>query len=106
MFTPSDFMLIVWLATNVAFTLSFVMGRGWWTEPLGWTMLLFALSVDALLALIVYGIVFGQAIDEPYRLAVAVAGTLASIAKFVILLVERDRGRRIHAATTIERIDQ
>jgi len=94
-FTPSDWALIACLPAAIIFLLVFVVGRPrtWHRDPLGWVIALYALSVVELLGLVVYGIVFGQRVEEIPRLIVSVQLFLALAAKVAILFVERHRGR-------------
>lgn len=93
--SPSDYILIGCLIASLAFAVNFSVGRPrvWYLDPLGWVIFLQALSVTALLGLIVYGIVFGQKVDEPWRLAVAGLLFVSLVSKNVILHLERERGR-------------
>ncbi len=56
---------------------------------------LYSISVDALLFLIIWGIIFGQKIDEPYRLLVALVIFLSLSAKAFMLHYERRRHGRL-----------
>ena len=91
----SDLVLLLCLAAGLLFSSTFALGspRVWFRDPLGWVIFLYSLSVDALLFLIVYGIVFGQKIEEPYRLAISLALLGALLSKIWILHQERVQGR-------------
>lgn len=105
-FDPSDFALMACLVAAVDFSGAFALGRPrvWPRDPLGWVIFLYSLAVVALLVLIVYGIVFGQKVDEPYRFAIAVFLLGSLIAKRWILHRERVKGRRANERPAIERI--
>lgn len=96
MFTPSDIALIGCFFVALALTIYFALGkpRVWFRDRLGWVLFGYALATDALLALIVYGVVFGQRVEEPLRLLVALALGAALIAKIWAIFRERRRGRR------------
>lgn len=93
--TASDWMLLLCILPLTYFAVRFSTGwpRSWFKDPLGWVIFLFNISILALLGLIVYGIVFGQAISEPYRLTVSTAVFLSACAKAFMLERERYRGR-------------
>lgn len=93
--TPSDVLFVVSLGLSVVALLVFAVGkpRVWPRDPLGVVIFFYALSVFALLALIVYGIVFGQPVIEPIRFAVALGLAIALVAKTRAFIVERRRGR-------------
>lgn len=99
MLTPSDITLVACLVPAFAFAILFFLGiRGWYRDALGWTMFLYALSVLALLGLIVFGIVFGQKVDEVPRMLVAGSVFLAMTAKLVLLIHGRIIGHRERVA--------
>lgn len=93
--SASDWMLLLCLLPLSYFGVRFSLGspRSWFKDPLGWVIFLFNISVLALLFLIVYGIVFGQPISEPWRLLVATSVFLSACAKDIMLERERRRGR-------------
>lgn len=93
--TFSDYLLIGCLVSALVFALNFSLGppRVWFRDPLGWVIFAQALSVFALLALIVYAVVFGQKVDEAIRIPVTALLFLSLIGKNVILHIERTRGR-------------
>lgn len=102
---PSDIALIVDLALAVVLALYFAIGhpRVWFRDRLGWVVFGYACAVVALLALIVYGIVFGQKVDEPIRLAVGAALAVALVAKTRAVHNERRRGRLAGARSSSDR---
>ena len=106
---PSDAALIADLMLASIFALYFALGRPrvWYRDRLGWVIFGYALSVVALLGLIVYGIVFGQKVDEPIRLAVALGLAGALVAKTWSVYRERRAGRLAgeRPFTLDERID-
>ena len=69
-------------------------------DRLGWVIFYYALATVALLFLIVWGIVFGQPIDEPFRFAVAGALAVALVWKTYAIISERRAGRRERMRTT------
>ena len=93
--SPSDVALLLDLALAVALAGVFIFGtKGWTRDPLGWVIAYYALSVVALLFLIVWGIVFGGPIIEPIRLLVAASLAVALLWKTHAIITERRRGRR------------
>lgn len=92
----SDAVLVLAFLTGLEFSGAFAFGRPrtWFHDPLGWVIFLYSLAVDALLFLIVFGIVFGQKVDEPYRVVIAVLLWGSLLAKRWILHTERKRGRQ------------
>lgn len=94
-FTASDATLILDLVLAVALVLVFALGnRAWVRDRLGWVIFYYGLATVALLGLIVFGIVAGQKVDEPVRLAVAGALAVALGWKTYAIIDERRRGRR------------
>lgn len=91
--TPSDVALVLCVPFAAWFWLSYGLGSPWYRSALGVVTFLHSLSVACLLFLIVYAIVFGQKVDEPWRLLVAVVLFFALVSKAVILHVERRNGR-------------
>lgn len=94
--SPSDWALIIDLVLAVVLAVVFALGRPrvWFRDRLGWVIFSYALATVALLSLIVWGIGFGQPIDEPYRFAVAFCLGLALVAKTVTIIRERRAGRQ------------
>lgn len=92
---PSDVTLVADLALAIALALYFALGRPrvWYRDRLGWVIFGYALAVVALLGLIVYGIVFGQKVDEPIRFVVGAGLGVALIAKLRAIHMERVAGR-------------
>lgn len=90
---PSD--LLIFAATPFVawFTISYGLGSPWYKHPLGVLTLLMSLSTCGLLLLIIYAMVTGGRIDEPWRALVGLGLLVASIGKVIILHVERRRGR-------------
>jgi hypothetical protein len=108
--TASDVAFFACFPAAVIFLLTFTLGppRSWIHDRLGWVVALYALAVVELLGLIVYGVVFGQRIEEGPRLIVGAQLFVALVAKIVILYVERHTGRiesKRHRATSTERKD-
>lgn len=99
---PSDYTLILDLALGVFLALYFALGkpRVWFRDRLGWVIFGYACAVVALLALIVYGIVFGQKVDEPFRFLVGGALAAALISKTWAIHNERRRGRLAGASSS------
>jgi hypothetical protein len=103
--TPSDIAFFACLPAAVVFLLVFTLGapRSWIHDRLGWVVALYALAVVELLGLIVYGVVFGQRVDEVPRLVVGLTLFLALVAKVAIVLVERRTGRLARRLSPTER---
>lgn len=102
-FDPSDYALLVDFILAVALAAYFSLGRPrtWYRDSLGWVVFGYAVAVVALLGLIVYGIVFGQKVDEPFRFLVGAILGVALIAKMVSVYGER-RKARVDAARFTE----
>lgn len=92
---PSDYSLVLDLLLALALMVYFAAGkpRVWYRDRLGWVLFGYAAAVSALLLLIVYGIVFGQKVDEPYRLVVGIGLAIAFVAKIRAIHIERKLGR-------------
>lgn len=92
---PSDITLIIDALLAVFLAGYFALGRprAWFRDRLGWVIFGYALAVVALLALIVYDIVFGQKVDEPVRFVVGAALGVALVAKTRAIHNERRAGR-------------
>lgn len=91
--TTSDIFLVLAMPFAIWFVITYGALSPWYRHPLGVVTFLHSLSVSSLLFLIVWGIVFGQKVDEPYRLAIAALLFLALVSKVIILHVERHNGR-------------
>lgn len=91
--TTSDTLLLLCVPFAGWFVLSYGLLSPWYRYWLGIVTFLHSTSVALLLFLIVWGIVFGQKVDEPYRLAISALLLFALISKVVILHVERRNGR-------------
>ncbi|UYL87154.1 membrane protein [Microbacterium phage OscarSo] len=94
--TPSDIALAIDFVLAVMLALVFALGRprSWVRDRLGWVIFYYAVTTVALLFLIVWGIVFGQPIDEPFRFTVAAALAVALGWKTYAIVSERRAGRR------------
>ena len=94
--TPSDVSLVVDFILAVTLALVFALGRprSWIRDRLGWVIFYYAISTVAILFLIVWGIVFGQPIPEPFRLLVGTALALGLAWKTWAIISERRAGRR------------
>ena len=94
---PSDVLLVLCVLPAIWFVLSYGIASPWWrVRQHGWlgvVTFLHSLSVALLLSLIVYGIVFGQAVTEPFRVAIASLLLFALTLKVAILHYERREGR-------------
>lgn len=92
---PSDYALVIDFVLAVVLALFFSLGRPrvWYRDRLGWVIFGYAVAVVALLGLIVYGIVFGQKVDEPIRFVVGAGLGVALVAKLRAIYLERKRGR-------------
>lgn len=91
--TLSDVLLILSLPLAYLFLANYGTLSPWYREPVGQATFLNSLSNALLLTLIVYGIVFGQAIGEIQRVLVAGMVFIALLYKNGVLLWERHRGR-------------
>ena len=92
---PSDVTLLIDLILAVILAVYFAAGRPrtWYRDRLGWVIFGYAAATVALLALIVYGIVFGQKVVEPVRLLVGSALGVALASKTWSVYRERREGR-------------
>lgn len=92
---PSDVALLIDLGLALILATYFALGRPrtWFLDRLGWVIFGYAVAVVALLALIVYGIVFGQRVTEPLRFLVGGGLGVALIAKTWSVYRERREGR-------------
>ena len=93
----SDGFLIYCLLPSAAFFLTYVAASPWWrVKKYGWlgvVTVLHSFSTLLLLLLIVYGIVFGQKLDESYRVFVAFVLAASLTFKYIVFLIERRKGR-------------
>jgi hypothetical protein len=98
----SDVLLFLCVLPASWFWASYGLGSPWWrVKQHGWlgvVTFMHATAVMLLLVLIVYGITFGQKVDEPYRVSISSLLLFALISKVVILHYERRQGRleRLH----------
>lgn len=92
---PSDLVLLVDFVLALVLLGVFALGRPrtWYTDPLGWVIFYYALSVVALLFLIGWAIVLGQRLDEIFRFLIAVGLGAGLIWKTTAVVGERQRGR-------------
>lgn len=93
---PSDIALVADFILAISLAMIFALGRPrtWMQTSLGWVIFYYAISTVALLFLIVWSIVFGQKIDEIYRLLIAVGLGSALVWKMVAIIRERRIGRQ------------
>lgn len=95
--TVSDVLLMLCVIPAAWFVLAYGIGSPWWRVGrhgwLGVVTFLHSLSIALLLTLIVYGIVFGQRVDEPYRVVISALLIVALTSKCVLLHHERREGR-------------
>lgn len=89
----SDVLLMLSLPLAYLFVVNYGSLSPWYREPVGQATFLNSTSNALLLTLIVYGIVFGQAIGEGARAVVAAMVFLALLYKNGVLIWERRRGR-------------
>lgn len=94
-FDPSDYALLIDFILALFLALYFSVGRPrtWYRDRLGWVIFGYAVAVVALLGLIVYGIVFGQKVDEPIRFLVGGLLGVALVAKTWSVYRERREAR-------------
>lgn len=92
---PSDVLLFADFMLAIALAAYFALGkpRVWPRDRLGWVIFGYAVAVVALLGLIVYGVIFGQRVDEPFRIVVLGGLGVALVAKTRAIYLERRRGR-------------
>ena len=94
--TPSDIVLLYCGAAAAAFFVVYTLTAAWWrVRRYGWLGVVTALhsfSIMCLLFLIIYAIIFGQKVDEGYRLAVSIAVAVALTSKSIVYIHERVRG--------------
>lgn len=91
--TVSDYMLLIFAAGVLWFTLDYGLGSPWWRGPIGYVVLAYSLSVLALMFLIIWGIVAGERVDEWVRQIVGVTLIGGIVGKIVILRVSRREGK-------------
>lgn len=93
--TPSDIVLLIDFVLAFVVAAYFALGspRTWVHDALGWVIFGYAVVTAGLLFLIVWGIVFGQKIDEWVRFVFAFAFGLGLIAKGLAMYDERRKGR-------------
>lgn len=93
----SDALLIYCILPAAAFFLTYLTTSPWWRiKKYGWlgvVTVLHSFSTLLLLLLIVYAIIFGQKLDEAYRVFVALVLASALTFKYIVYLIERRKGR-------------
>jgi len=90
---PSDWMMVAFGVLVLTFLIDYGFFSPWWEHPIGWIVLIYGLSVLALVVLIIYGMVAGQRIDEWPRLIVTTMLVVGIMGKIIILHVSRHEGR-------------
>lgn len=98
--TPSDYALTGALALALYFFLSYGVASPWYRSALGIVTFAYAASASLLLSLVVFGVVFGSRVDEPWRLAAGLAIFLALAGKISVLHYERHKGRLLRSTPT------
>lgn len=98
--TPSDYALTGALALALYFFLSYGFGSPWYRSALGAVTFAYAASASLLLSLVVFGVVFGSRVEEPWRLAAGLAIFLALAGKISVLHYERHKGRLLRSTPT------
>lgn len=98
--TLSDYSLSGALILAVIFLLSYGIGSPWYRSALGIVTFGYALSTVLLLSLVVFGVVFGARVEEPWRLAAGLAVFLALAGKISVLHYERHKGRLLRSTPT------
>lgn len=97
--SPSDGLLLYCLLPAVAFPLAYAITAPWWNvKKFGWfgiVTLIHSMSVLMLLFLISYAIIFGQKVDETYRVVIALTLAVGLTSKMILYFIERSRGVRI-----------
>ena len=89
----SDIILIIAPIPVLLFLIGYMIKSPWIKDELGAMVVLSAAALAGLLFLIVWGIVFGQKVEEPIRAAVALMVLFAASGKYIIWLRERQKGK-------------
>jgi cytochrome c oxidase subunit IV len=89
----SDYLMFIFMLATLWFVVDYGGFTGWWRHPVGWILLGFPISVGLLLTLIIYGVVFGQRVDEIYRIPVMALLVIMMIGKIVAVHISRREGR-------------
>jgi hypothetical protein len=90
---PSDWLMFAFLGVQLFFVLDYGIFTPWWRHPIGWIVLEYGVGVLILMSLIVYGVVYGQRVDEWMRTIAMLMVLLGAIGKEIILKVSRREGR-------------
>lgn len=91
---PSDWNMVIFGLLILVFVIDYGFWSPWWTHPIGWIVLIYGISVLALVFLILYGMVAGQRVDEWARFTVTLMLDVGIIGKIVILHYERKQGQK------------
>ncbi|QKO02795.1 hypothetical protein SEA_KELCOLE_42 [Microbacterium phage Kelcole] len=89
----SDWLMFTFAALLLFFVLDYGTGTPWWKAPVSGFTFEYGLSVLALMSLIIYGVIFGQRVEEWARIPVMLGLCVGMIGKIVVLKVSRHEGR-------------
>jgi hypothetical protein len=101
----SDYLMLIFMVGVLWFVIDYGGFTGWWRHPVGWILLGFPISVALLLALIIYGVIFGHRVEEWLRVPVMALLIVMMVGKIIAVHVSRREGaleRREHAASRRE----
>lgn len=90
---PSDWLMFAFLVAQLFFVLDYGMFSAWWRAPIGWIVFGYGVSILLLMGLIIYGVVFGQRVDEWIRFIAMFFCLTFAVGKEVILKMSRRQGR-------------
>lgn len=89
----SDWLMFAFAALLLFFVLDYGTGTPWWKAPVSTFVFEYGFSVLALIGLIIYGVVFGQRVEEWARIPVMFGLCVGIIGKIVVLKISRREGR-------------
>lgn len=89
----SDYLMFAFIAGVLFFAIDYGGFTGWWRHPVGWILLGFPISMGLILALLVYGVVFGQRVDEWVRVPVMGFALVLIVGKIIALHISRNEGK-------------
>lgn len=89
----SDWLMFAFAALLLFFVLDYGTGTPWWKAPVSTFVFEYGFSVLALIGLIIYGVIFGQRVEEWARIPVMFGLCVGIIGKIVVLKVSRREGR-------------
>ncbi|UVT31312.1 membrane protein [Microbacterium phage Marcie] len=89
----SDWLMFTFAALLLFFVLDYGTGTPWWKAPVSAFTFEYGIAVLALMSLIIYGVVFGQRVEEWARIPVMFGLCVGMIGKIIVLKVSRRQGR-------------